>query len=506
MTRAYVSSTFQDLQECREEVRLALARLGVTDIAMEYYVAEPERPLEKCLDDVAECDLYIGIFAWRYGFVPAGQDRSITESEYRTAVAHGKPTLIFILREEASWPRTMMDRDPGKIEGLREELCARWVCSFFSSPADLAVVVTAAVHNQLKAQGRSLPGGGYLSPEVISAYYERISQQYGRLDLETLTPAQYEDQLRLELNSVFVEPDVRADLPILDLPKDLQRWLAAKENLDQADLPEGFPEEELQRLRDSYQQRPRQKSFDVLSGDSVRRVVFLGDPGAGKTTLLRYLALSLADPSLSLPRTPFAGSLPLLIELKAYETDRTEQRCSTFMEFLDLLARSEGLGLEHESLHRYLTEDGRAVVLFDGLDEIFAPAHRAAVSRQIAAFSAKYPKVSVLVTSRIIGYSRGTLADAGFTHVTLQDLDTEQVADFLRSWYALALHDRPADAAQREDRLLAAIEHSRSIGEMAGNPLLLTILAIIGLGIRSRPASGGRSTTTPPPCWSSAGT
>jgi hypothetical protein len=53
MTRAYVSSTFQDLQECREEVRLALARLGVDDIAMEYYVAEPERPLEKCLQDVA---------------------------------------------------------------------------------------------------------------------------------------------------------------------------------------------------------------------------------------------------------------------------------------------------------------------------------------------------------------------------------------------------------------------------------------------------------------------
>jgi HEAT repeat protein len=102
------------------------------------------------------------------------------------------------------------------------------------------------------------------------------------------------------------------------------------------------------------------------------------------------------------------------------------------------------------------------------------------VTRQIAAFSAKYPKVSVLVTSRIVGYSRKTLADAGFTHITLQDLGTEQISDFLTGWYALALHDRPADAAIRKDRLLAAIAESRPIGEMAGNPLLLTILAIIG--------------------------
>ena len=480
MTTAYVSSTFQDLQDCRAEVRLALSRLGVTDVAMEYYVAESERPLERCLRDVAECDIYIGVFAWRYGYVPPDQEWSITESEYRTAAANDKPILIFILKEEASWPRNLMDRDATKIEALREELGQRWMCSFFSTSSELAALVTAAVHNQLKAQGKSLPGGGYLSPDAISSYYERISQEYGRLDLETLTPSQYEDQLRIELNSLFVEPDVREDFPVLDLPKDLQRWLAAQENLDEVDLPEGFSADELNRLRAAYQQRPRRRAFDILSESTVQRVVFLGDPGAGKTTLLRYLALSLADPAVSLPRTPFAGYLPMLIEMKSYETARTEQRCNTFLEFFELLARSEGLGLEEGPLHQYLSEDGRAVALFDGLDEIFDPRHRASAYRQIAAFAAKYPKVSVLVTSRIIGYSRSTLADAGFTHATLQDLDTEQIGDFLRGWYALALHDRPADAAQREDRLLAAIADSKSIGEMAGNPLLLTILAIIG--------------------------
>jgi HEAT repeat protein len=480
VTTAYVSSTFVDLQDCRKEVQLALSRLGVTDVSMEYYVAESAPPLDVCLRDVAECDFYIGIFAWRYGVIPPGASESITELEYRMAVAKGKPTLIFVLREEAAWPRNLMDRDPTRIEALREEFGQTTLFSQFSTPQELATLVTVAVHKMLKAQGKPLPDGGYLDPEVIRTYYERIVQQYGRLDLETLTPSQFEDQLRIQLNSVFVEPDVRTELPVLDLPKDLQRWLATQGSLDEADVRGGLNTEERDRLRRAYQQRPRRKMFDLLGPGAGQRVVLLGDPGAGKSTLLRYVALSLADPAVSAVRTPFGGCLPVLIELKTYESARAEQRCATFLEFLDYLSRTEGLGLDKGVLDQYLSEDGRAVALFDGLDEIFEPAQRAAVTRQIAAFAMRYPNVSVLVTSRIIGYSRGVLADAGFTHATIQDLDAAQISDFLTGWYALALHDRPVVAARSEDRLLAAIADSTSISEMAGNPLLLTILAIIG--------------------------
>jgi hypothetical protein len=86
MARVYVSSTFKDLKECREKVIIALKRMGHEDVAMEYYVAQDERPLDKCQKDVASCDLYIGVFAWRYGYVPEGYDKSITELEYREAV------------------------------------------------------------------------------------------------------------------------------------------------------------------------------------------------------------------------------------------------------------------------------------------------------------------------------------------------------------------------------------------------------------------------------------
>lgn len=57
MAKVYVSSTFIDLQECRRQVSLVLRRMGHDDVAMEYYVAEDQRPIDKCLKDVAACDL-----------------------------------------------------------------------------------------------------------------------------------------------------------------------------------------------------------------------------------------------------------------------------------------------------------------------------------------------------------------------------------------------------------------------------------------------------------------
>jgi Domain of unknown function (DUF4062)/SIR2-like domain len=152
MARIYVSSTFKDLKECREKVRIVLKRMGHEDIAMEYYVAGDERPLDKCLKDVASSDLYIGIFAWRYGFVPDGYDKSVTELEYRKAKESGKKCLIFLLNEEAPWPRNFIDKgeDQEKIAALRFELSTEYIVNFFYSADELASLVGTSVYNWTK--------------------------------------------------------------------------------------------------------------------------------------------------------------------------------------------------------------------------------------------------------------------------------------------------------------------------------------------------------------------
>lgn len=50
MARVFVSSTFKDLEEYRKKVSLLLRQMGHEDVAMEYFVAEDKRPLDKCLE------------------------------------------------------------------------------------------------------------------------------------------------------------------------------------------------------------------------------------------------------------------------------------------------------------------------------------------------------------------------------------------------------------------------------------------------------------------------
>src|ERR1700683_3812881 len=141
MAKIYVSSTYSDLADYRQAVYRVLREIRQDVIAMEDYVASDERPADRCIADVAACDLYIGLFAWRYGFVPKGYDQSITELELRQAQKSQRPCLIFLLDENAPWPRNLMDRDPAAIETLREDLKGRFVVSFFKTPEDLAAKV-----------------------------------------------------------------------------------------------------------------------------------------------------------------------------------------------------------------------------------------------------------------------------------------------------------------------------------------------------------------------------
>ena len=127
------------------------------------------------------------------------------------------------------------------------------------------------------------------------------------------------------------------------------------------------------------------------------------------------------------------GWLPVLVELRGYADPGWRGgrwADATVLDYLDWLGTQHGLGLGREVLDAYLRTDGRAVVMFDGLDELFDPAEREDTARRIAAFAATYPKARVIVTSRVIGYRRAVWDGAGFWVHTLQDLDPDQVAEF----------------------------------------------------------------------------
>ncbi|MGG6296901.1 HEAT repeat domain-containing protein [Leptolyngbya sp. AN02str] len=318
----------------------------------------------------------------------------------------------------------------------------------------------------------------------LRQYQESLTERYGNLKLESLDTTGYAYN-ELKLWRMFIPQDVRTcqefNPKLYEIPKERLRQLVAQGELDAAELLE---ESYLHDYHRSYHSQPMQPVLEVV-GDTAtngthqtpreKLVVILGDPGSGKSTLLQYLALQWAQQPIREVRELATRPLPLMIELRLYARDKQEGRCNSLLEFLD--RGGVACHLNQRRLHEVL-QQGHAIALFDGLDEVFDPAVRNTITTEIHRFTNTYPTVQTIVTSRWLGYKAQPLRDAGFIHYMLQDLTVEQIHAFIVRWHDETFRDE-ADKARKRDRLQRAITDSKAIRELAGNPLLLTMMAIL---------------------------
>ncbi|WP_334742252.1 HEAT repeat domain-containing protein [Nostoc sp.] len=302
-------------------------------------------------------------------------------------------------------------------------------------------------------------------------YQEGIHERYGNLKLDSLDTSGYAYN-ELKLWRIFTAQNVRETHQVLpqvhELPKEHLRRLRESDQVEAVEL------EELERHKRVYFEQPIRSVLDVINKkQDYKNLVILGDPGSGKSTLLQFLALNWAESPLdnviSLP-------IPLLIELRTYMRRREDKECNNFLEFFHQCSGAIH-HLNQLELDKQL-KAGNALVMFDGLDEVFDPGKREDVITDIHRFTNDYPDVQVIVTSRIIGYKPQRLLNAEFRHFILQDLDSEQIQDFIYRWHELTFTDA-VDKVRKRERLQRGIAASKSITELAGNPLLLTMMAIL---------------------------
>ncbi|MCP4669558.1 MAG: NACHT domain-containing protein, partial [Deltaproteobacteria bacterium] len=207
------------------------------------------------------------------------------------------------------------------------------------------------------------------------------------------------------------------------------------------------------------------------------RTVILGNPGGGKSTFTQKLSHDLA---VRYSKRLFGGRLvtPVLVILRDYGASKAKKECS-ILQFIESKSNSSYQLTPPKGAFEYLFLNGRAVVIFDGLDELLDTSYRREISGDIEAFCNLYPSVPVLVTSREVGYEQAPLDVKRFETYRLATFDNEQVKEYVQKWFSLV-----PDLGKEEQRQKAEsfMDESESVSDLRDNPLLLALMCNIYRG------------------------
>ena len=452
MTKVFVSSKQGELDPERAVLHQALQSAEWDNFTIEFSGAFPDSVREVFLQHVAECDVYLGIFASIYS--------QPTVDEYHKARELGKPILIYLKR--------CAERQPELTKFILEEIQPAYKYQEFSTTEEL-VSHLPDIRRALDAE---------MQKHQRQAYLDALVAQTELLELAGIVDSG--EQARPKLQEIFVA-------------------LSAAEEVEERD--ERQPKDKRER------ERPIKITRRVTIEQALREhrnLMILGDPGAGKSTLLRYLTLvsalslrategseaipkSQTEIASSHPSTPQQkdaaplrmllamtdGALPILIRLSSFAQSK-----QSFVEYFESYSKTQLHVLLGEKFFERTLEDGQAIVCLDGLDEVSQPAQRFDVRNAITALANRYSRNRFIVTSRVAGYDNASLDKRAFAHHTIVPFGEKEIQAFAEKWYA-AREREPEQAKTRAASLFNDLKANERLLKLAENPLTLTIIALV---------------------------
>jgi len=120
---------------------------------MEHLGASADTAISVSLRMVDEADIYIGVYGFRYGYVPHGHQKSVTHLEYLRAVARNLPRIVLIM--DADHPLRAGDVETGagatKLEEFKAKVQTENIALLFRSPDELRAGIIDSL-SKLKTQ------------------------------------------------------------------------------------------------------------------------------------------------------------------------------------------------------------------------------------------------------------------------------------------------------------------------------------------------------------------
>jgi hypothetical protein len=310
------------------------------------------------------------------------------------------------------------------------------------------------------------------------AYFSYLSAECGSIQLEGMP-----------IDETFVRNDIRLEdlfVPLHLTPLDDESGIEAGGFADKAALDESM-------VAAGKPAVAKAKPPNLITAGQLleghTRAAILASPGAGKSTLLKRLAVAYAfhdrlreaDDEL-----PDQDRFPLFLRCR----DLGDRVRSPLLSVLQSVIPEQAnivpnMRPPFDRLVITALQDGRAMLLVDGLDEIKSDGDRLVFSENLRVFSLLYPRVALVVTAREHGFRAvaGTLGSV-CERFRIADLDEEDMRRLVLLWYQRLSPNRMAQASTVGD---AIVSNSR-LRILASTPLLLTTLLLVNRSIGQLPA------------------
>lgn len=223
-----------------------------------------------------------------------------------------------------------------------------------------------------------------------------------------------------------------------------------------------------------------QEEFDAQGADHVisqsLRTYIRGEAGSGKTTLLRWLALRSAQRSHDPALAAWNNVVPIVLELRRFsEIDLPAP--SAFLHWVSKpLSERQPDGWVHAIL-----QAGRGALLVDGVDEY--PEHkRRALLEWVDDLVNSFPKAQIVLTSRPSASAEDWLSGLGFQTASLLPMTPPFIDRFVEHWHdavSFEAGDLETNVDEYRWAMKAALRKSRSLRQLAENPLLCALLCAL---------------------------
>lgn len=189
--------------------------------------------------------------------------------------------------------------------------------------------------------------------------------------------------------------------------------------------------------------------------EKYSKLMILGKPGAGKTTFLKYVALQCNGGK-------FQGAhVPIFVTLKDFAEATNKPN---LLEYISQYF--SGCSVTNTKIND-LFNQGRALVLLDGLDEVRKEDSRR-ILKEIRDFSDQFSHNHFVITCRIAARE---YTFEMFTEVEVADFHDEQISTFATNWFI--------DKSVKPATFIKRLEDNNRIKQIAASPLLLTLLCLV---------------------------